>query len=375
MTRHRQGSARATVMLALLACGAGAWWLGAHSRYARTLAAAEPRTVVPRGDLGADEQATVDLFRNTCDSVVYIEPLETVQVRESPFHVATRQYATGTGTGFVWDTAGHVVTNLHVVQGASGALVTLHDGRQFEAQRVSVYADKDIAVLTIDAPADALRPITVGTSADLQVGQSVYAIGNPYGLDYTLTHGIISALEREMESVGGRLITGVIQTDAAINPGNSGGPLLDSAGRLIGINTMIYSESGSSAGLGFAVPVDVVNRVASQLITNGRVVRPGLGVTLGGPNEAKRFGVDGVPVRKVVPGSAAERAGLRAYTRRGGHLEAPGDFILAVNGEAVADAQAVIDHLETLEVGQTVSLRVLREGQEIDVEATLQEIQ
>ncbi len=375
MHRDSPGAARASLLLALLAVAAGGWWLGAHSRYARALSAAEGRTVVPRGDLAADEQSTVELFRRARASVVYIEPLETVQVRESPFHSVARQYAVGTGSGFVWDTAGHVVTNFHVVQGATGARITLHDGSQYEAKRLLSYPAKDLAVLSVDAPADKLQPVALGTSHDLLVGQKVYAIGNPYGLDYSLTHGIISALEREMESASGRLITGVIQTDAAINPGNSGGPLLDSAGRLIGVNSMIYSESGGSAGLGFAVPVDVVNMVVSQLVANGKVVRPGLGITPGGPAEARRFGVEGVPVRQVVPGSAAERAGLRPYVWRGGFLERPGDFILAVDGQPVRDAQTLIARLEELEVGQTVSLRVLREGDEIDVEATLQEIE
>jgi S1-C subfamily serine protease len=369
------GSTRATVLLALLAMGVAAWWLGAHSRTASALASGEPRPVVARGDLPADERATVELFQRTCDSVVYIEPLESVQVRETPWSSVTREYPTGAGSGFVWDTAGHVVTNFHVVQGASGALVTLHDGTQYDAQRVLVYPEKDLAIMTIAAPPESLHPVVVGASHDLLVGQKVYAIGNPYGLDYTLTHGIISALEREMEGAAGRLITGVIQTDAAINPGNSGGPLLDSAGRLIGVNTMIFSESGSSAGLGFAVPVDVVNRVVSQLIANGKVVRPGLGITLGGPAEARRFGVEGVPIRRVAPGSAAERAGLRPYVWRGDHPEQPGDFILAVDGQPVQDAQALVDRLEAMEVGQTVALHLLRDGSEIDVQATLQEIE
>jgi len=375
MHHDSPGSTRASILLAVLALGVGAWWLGAHSRSASALATGQSRPVVARGDLAPDERSTVELFQRTCDSVVYIEPLEAVQVQETPWRSVTRKYATGTGSGFVWDLAGHVVTNFHVVQDASGALVTLHDGSQYDAQRVLVYPEKDLAVMSIDAPPDKLHPVEVGASHDLLVGQRVYAIGNPYGLDYTLTHGIISALEREMESVSGRLITGVIQTDAAINPGNSGGPLLDSAGRLIGVNTMIFSESGSSAGLGFAVPVDVVNKVVSQLIANGKVVRPGLGITLGGPGEARRFGVEGVPIRKVIPGSAADRAGLRPYVWHGEHLERPGDFILAVDGQPVQDAQALIARLEELEVGQTVSLRLLRDGDEIDVDATLQEIE
>ncbi len=369
MDATRAGSVRLSALLLLLAALGGAWWLGAHSRWARALSAAEPRAVTARGDLAADELATIELFKAASDSVAFIEPLESVRV---PFQGTVQQTA-GTGSGFVWDKAGHVVTNFHVVQEASGALVTLHDGSQYEARRVVFYADKDLAVLTIDAPPDKLFPVTLGSSHDLQVGQKAFAIGNPYGLDYSLTHGIISALDREMDSVGGRRITGVIQTDAPINPGNSGGPLLDSAGRLIGVNTMIWSESGSSAGLGFAVPVDEVKRVVTQLIANGRVVRPGLGFKAGGPLEARRFGVRGVPVAEVPPGSSAERAGLRGYRRQGNRLLL-GDVILAIDGRPVADKDELMNLLETMDVGRSVTVRVLREGSEMDVPVTLQSV-
>jgi S1-C subfamily serine protease len=366
-----RGSARVTALLLLLAVVASSWWLGAHSRYASDLVAVEPRLVTPRGDLASDEQATIELFERTCDSVAYIEPLESV---DSPYTNETRQFPTGTGSGFVWDTAGHIVTNFHVVIGATGVLVTLHDGQQFEAQKVATYADKDIAVLTIDAPTGALHPVTLGSSHDLLVGQKVYAIGNPYGLDYTLTHGIISALERDMQGIGGRRISSVIQTDAAINPGNSGGPLLDSAGRLIGMNTMIFSESGSSAGLGFAVPVDTIRDVVTRLIANGHIVRPGLGIDPGNPEESRRFRVDGVPIRAVRDDSAAARAGLLGYTRRQGRI-VPGDFILSVDGTPVPDKDTLMDTLEQKQVGDTVKLRVVRDGQERDVPVTLQEVQ
>jgi len=365
-----RGSTRVSVVLLLLVVSAGAWWLGAHSRYASGLSAAAPRVVTPRGDLAADEQATIELFERTCDSVVYIEPLESVDL---PYSDEVRQYPTGTGSGFVWDTAGHIVTNFHVVMGATGALVTLHDGQQFEAQHVATYADKDVAVLSIDAPADALHPLMLGSSHDLKVGQKAYAIGNPYGLDYTLTHGIISALEREMEGAGGRRISGVIQTDAAVNPGNSGGPLLDSSGRLIGMNTMIFSESGSSAGLGFAVPVDTIRDVVTRLITDGRIVRPGLGIKPGNPEESERFRVDGVPIRSVENDSAAAHAGLRGYSRLQGRT-VPGDIILSVDGTPVPDKDALMDTLELKQVGQTVKLRVVRDGQEREVPVTLQEV-
>ena len=369
--RSSRGAVRPATLLLLLTVIAAATWLASYTRLAQAVSPAEPRTVTPRGDLPPDEQSTIAMFKSTCDSVVYIEPLESVGV---PWSDETRQYPTGTGTGFVWDTAGHVVTNFHVVQGASGALVTLHTGQQFEAKRVLGYPAKDVAVLTIEAPAEVLHPVTVGTSADLQVGQKVYAIGNPYGLDYSLTHGIISALEREMESLAGRTISGVIQTDAAINPGNSGGPLLDSAGRLIGMNTMIYSQSGSSAGLGFAVPVDTIRLVVTQLIANGKVVWPGLGIKTPPSDQMRGPPVEGVPIMQVFPGSAAERAGLTGYTRRNGRL-VPGDVILAVDGTRVHDVDGLRNTLERYAIGQTVKLRVQRDGEEREVPVTLQEVQ
>jgi len=370
MREDREISVRLSTLLLLLVAGLGAWWLGAHSRYARGLAAEEPHVAAPRGDLPPDEQATVDLFLRTCDSVAYIEPLETVN---SPYTLGVHQQPAGTGSGFVWDTAGHIVTNFHVVQGSTGALVTLHDGTQYEAQRLVTYPDKDVAVLTIEAAPDKLHPIVVGSSHDLQVGQKAFAIGNPYGLDYSLSHGIISALDREMDGVGGRRITGVIQTDSAINPGNSGGPLLDSAGRLIGMNTMIFSESGGSAGLGFAVPVDEINRVVTQLIQHGKVVQPGLGIKVGATAYARRIGVDGLPIEDVMPGSTAERAGLRGYSRRG-NRRLLGDIILAVDGKPVSNWDDLVDAVETLEIGRTVSVRILREGKELDVPVVLQQV-
>jgi S1-C subfamily serine protease len=194
-----------------------------------------------------------------------------------------QQVPRGTGTGFVWDASGHIVTNFHVIQGANGAKVTLADQTTFDAELVGAFPDRDLAVLRIEAPKDKLPPIAVGSSRDLMVGQRVYAIGNPFGLDQTLTTGIVSALNREIESFNSRTIRGVIQTDAAINPGNSGGPLLDSAGRLIGVNTQIASPSGASAGIGFAIPVDEVNRIVPRLIRDGRFVRPAIGVSAGPP--------------------------------------------------------------------------------------------
>jgi S1-C subfamily serine protease len=224
---------------------------------------------VPRGELAADEQSTIALYKRCAPSVVHITSLAR---QTNPYTLNVQQIPRGTGSGFVWSKDGFVVTNYHVIQGASGATVTLADGTSHRARLVGAYPDKDLAVLRIDAPAAALYPIDVGTSADLQVGQKVFAIGNPFGLDQTLTTGVISALNREIESVTGRPIRGVVQTDAAINPGNSGGPLLDSYGRLIGVNTAIASPNGASAGIGFAIPVDEVNRVVPELIAKGKAV-------------------------------------------------------------------------------------------------------
>ena len=361
-------------LAALLVSVAALFYLvGARSDLARALAAAEPRAIAARGDLAQDEQAVIALFESNCGSVAYIEPLRNQSYRDGPWSVGVRQVPEGTGSGFVWNTAGHVVTNFHVVKDSDGALVTLHDRTQYKATAVATYPDRDLAVLTIDAPPGALHPIALGTSADLRVGQKVFAIGNPFGLDYTLTHGLVSALGREMEGVAGRTIPGVIQTDAAINPGNSGGPLLDSAGRLVGINTMIYSPAGVSAGIGFAVPVDDVKRVVEQLIANGRVIRPGLGIVPGDPADARRLGVTGVPIARVIEGGSAQAAGLRGLQRRDGRL-ALGDVVVAVDGQPVPDADTLLNRLETLEIGQSVSVRVWRDGQEVDVPVALQEL-
>jgi S1-C subfamily serine protease len=219
-----------------------------------------PRPVAQRGELFEDEKRTIDIFKRSSPSAVHITTIGRPSGR-NPGRIPR-----GTGSGFVWDQEGHIVTNYHVIQGAAAAQVTLADGSDWKARLVGEVPDKDLAVLAIDAPPERLHPIPIGTSHDLLVGQKVFAIGNPFGLDQTLTTGTISALGREIESPSGQAISDVIQTDAAINPGNSGGLLLDSAGRLIGVNTAIQSPSGAFAGVGFAIPVDEVNRVVPQLI-------------------------------------------------------------------------------------------------------------
>ncbi len=237
---------------------------------------AEPRTVAPRGDLAADEQSTIELFQRASPSVVYIT---TLARQRHPWTRNVLQVPKGTGSGFIWDDRGHIVTNWHVLEGASAARVRLSDQSVYNAVLVGGSADHDLAVLKIRAPFRSLVPVPLGTSRDLQVGQKVFAIGNPFGLDQTLTTGIISALNRTLSGVGERPIERMIQTDAAINPGNSGGPLLDSAGRLIGVNTAIYSPSGAYAGIGFAVPVDTVNQVVPRLIANSRYANARFGST------------------------------------------------------------------------------------------------
>ena len=273
-----------------------------------------------RGDLAADERATIELFREASPSVVFITSLARrrgglFRVAEIPRGEGLRA-SSGTRTG-------HVVTNFHVIQGASSARVTLADGSTWAASFVGAAPDRDLAVLRIFPTGRTLKPILVGTSKDLLVGQKVFAIGNPFGLDQSLSTGVVSALGRSIESVTGRQIEGVIQTDAAINPGNSGGPLLDSAGRLIGVNTAIASTSGSSAGIGFAVPVDTVNQVVPQLIQHGRVIRPQLGVTLADDAVAARLGVEGALVLSVSPGTRRGRGGPSRDDAGGGRLAPP----------------------------------------------------
>ena len=244
--------------------------------------ATTPRAVAPRGDLAAYEKTTIEIFDRVSPSVV--EVVGSVDNDTSQF---TGEQSNGeqgggqSGTGFVWDAAGHIVTNNHVVQATRALLVRLSSGEVGKADIVGTAPEYDLAVIHYNGGGKLPPPIAVGSSADLKVGQSAFAIGSPFGLDESMTAGIISALERRLPTSGGREIANVIQTDAAINPGNSGGPLLDSAGRLIGVNTAIYSPSGSNAGIGFAIPVDVVNRIVPQLISNGRVPTPGIGIVAG----------------------------------------------------------------------------------------------
>ena len=332
----------------------------------------EPRAITARGELAADERATIDIFDQASPSVVFISTRQRVRDlwTRNVFSVPR-----GTGSGLVWDDLGHLVTNNHVIKGASEATVRLNDGRSYSAVLIGASPAHDLAVLRISVAFDRPPPVPVGTSGDLKVGQKVFAIGNPFGLDYTLTSGLVSALDRSLEVDDGTTIEHLIQTDAAINPGNSGGPLLDSAGRLIGINTAIYSPSGAYAGIGFAVPVDTVNRVVPQLIARGKYIRPSLGVGVDAdinPVLTKELGVDGVLLLTVEPGSAADAAGLRGTTvDRDGDVIA-GDVIIALDGQAVDSVATLLARLEDHQIGDRVTLRIWRAGRELEVDVFLQ---
>jgi S1-C subfamily serine protease len=332
----------------------------------------EPRTVTPRGELSDEEQSTTALFKAVSGSVVHVT---SVDVRRSRLTLSEHEIPQGAGTGMLWDNQGHVVTNYHVILGGSQADVTLKDNSVWKAKIVGVAEDKDLAVLKIiDAPKDRLRPIAIGRSSDLEVGQKVFAIGNPFGLDQTLTTGVISGLGREIQSVTRRPIRDVIQTDAAINPGNSGGPLLDSSGRVIGINTAIYSPSGAYAGIGFAVPVDTINLIVPELIAHGRVVRPGLGIQVASEAVARQLQIKGVLVGEVTPDSAAHHAGLVGIQRAADGRLVLGDIIVAMEDQKIEDVNDLYRELDKHKVGDTVTLQVVRSGDKRAVEVKLQEL-
>jgi S1-C subfamily serine protease len=354
---------------------AGAAWHGGGLPAAPLLAptpsgpaSAAPRIVTPRGDLAADEKATISLFENASPSVVFITSLA---VQQELFSLNVQEIPQGAGSGFVWDTAGHVVTNFHVIQNSDAARVTLADHSNWPAKTVGVAPEKDIAVLQIQAPASRLRALAIGSSQNLRVGQKVFAIGNPFGFDQTLTTGIISALGREIQSASGAPIRDVVQTDAAINPGNSGGPLLDSAGRVIGINTAIYSPSGASSGIGFAIPVDDVRRAVPDLIAHGRIQRPTLGVELAPESVMRQLGIEGALVFRVQRGSGADRAGMHSTRRDAWGRWTLGDVIVGLDGKPVRSPGDILVALETRKAGDTVKLEVIRDGRKAGATVTL----
>jgi S1-C subfamily serine protease len=333
---------------------------------------AAPRPVTPRGELAADEKATIELFEKSRDSVVFITTKAQVQDFWSRNIFSVPR---GTGSGFIWDESGHVVTNYHVIEDASEATIRLSNGKDYSASLVGTSPTHDIAVLKIHVSQKLSPPLPIGTSHDLKVGQKVYAIGNPFGLDWTLTNGIVSALDRSLTEENNVTVEHLIQTNAAINPGNSGGPLLDSAGRLIGINTAIYSPSGANAGIGFAVPVDTVNRVVPQLILSGKYIRPALGIGID-ENINQRLtgvlGVKGVVILKVPSRSAAAAAGLSGVQVTEDGRIIPGDIITAIEGKPVDSVSKLVARLDDFKVGQSIRLTVNRKGKNVEVAVTLQ---
>ncbi len=320
-------------------------------------------------DLLPTEMQTINLFDKAVPSVVFIT---TSTFRRDYWSRNEQEVPAGSGSGFVWDDKGHIITNYHVVKGASSARVTFADQTSYLAELIGVAPEKDLAVLKIDYDGSELAALPLGISESLRVGQSVYAIGNPFGLDYTLTTGVISALGREINSQSGRPIREVIQTDAAINPGNSGGPLLNSKGQLIGVNTAIYSPSGASAGIGFSIPVDVVKWAVPDLIKHGRIQRPILGVELlTNQQVADRLDLQGALIINVTKGSGADQAGLRGTSRdRNGNIEL-GDIIVGVGDSEVASNNDLILALEKYKVGDLVSIRINRNDQVIELEVEL----
>jgi S1-C subfamily serine protease len=313
-----------------------------------------PRPVVARGNLSEAEQSITALFEQVSPSVVQVVGR---QGGGNPF--SEDSGGVQSGTGFVWDGGGDIVTNNHVVSGTTDVAVRLATGEAVAADIVGTAPNYDLAVVRLRNSQAIPKPVAIGSSADLKVGQFAFAIGNPFGLDQTLTFGVISALHRRLPTSSGHQIANVIQTDAAVNPGNSGGPLLDSSARVVGVNTAIISPSGSNAGIGFAIPIDIVNRVVPQLIRDGRVPTPGIGIVAVSEQTATRLGVDGIPILRTLPGSPAERAGLRGVDRRTGTL---GDIIVSANDKPVQRLSDLTGELDEAGIGHTVKLGIVRDN-------------
>lgn len=332
----------------------------------------KPRPVTPApAELGPDERATTAVFERATKSVVFIA---NTAIQRDFWSLDIMEVPQGSGSGFIWNRQGHIVTNFHVIYGANSIKVTLADRTEYQAKVVGADPDHDLAVLQIQVPDGQLEPLAIGSSHDLRVGQKVLAIGNPFGLDHTLTTGVVSALGRTIKSMSNRTIEGVIQTDAAINPGNSGGPLLDSAGRLIGVNTQIVSPSGAYAGIGFAVPVDTVNRIVPELIKHGKLIRPGLGVSLVPDSMARRWGINGLIIGKVTRGGPADRAGLKGARETATGRIQLGDVIVSVAGKPVTTVDDLMDVMEEHKVGDQVSVEILRGKRQEKVVVTLQAV-
>ena len=369
---HNWGSLLLAVMIGV---GVGAMafaWLNPPVRF-RTDAndpTVQPRPSNPITGPDAEEQQALAVFDAARESVVNVDTVLKVRNR---LDMQVQEQQAGTGSGFVWDTDGRVVTNFHVVRQAIANGLTIRvvmaDRTSYEARIVGYAPDYDLAVLQIPAPKDKLKPITLGRSAELQVGRKAFAIGNPFGLSLSMTKGVISAVDREIESPGQKPITGAIQTDAPINPGNSGGPLLDKDGRLIGVNTSIATPSGGNVGIGFAIPVDTVNPVVTELIQRGRIQQPDLGLKLVDERRIRRAGyANGVMVESVEPDGPAAKAGLRGLTANANTREVlPGDLIVAVNGAPIRGTLEFVRKVATLTVGQTVTLTVERDEKPLEL--------
>src|SRR5690554_3796314 len=315
-----------------------------------------------------DERNTIQVFEQSRPSVVFVTNQQLVR---DPRSLTLLEVPRGSGTGFVWDDKGTIVTNFHVVEGARKIMITLQDQSTWPAEVVGLAPERDLAVLKISAPKKRLQPLPLGDSSKLSVGRKVLAIGNPFGLDATLTTGVVSALGREIQSPTQRTITNVIQTDAAINPGNSGGPLLNSEGKLVGVNTMIYSPSGASAGIGFAIPVNTVKEVVPQLIEHGRIVRPVIGVVLGHEHWAHQSRVQGVPILRVQPGSPAAKAGLEGAARTVSGQIVLGDVIVGINKHVTTNQDQLMSVLEQHKAGDKVEIHLVRRGKLIKRQLTL----
>jgi S1-C subfamily serine protease len=356
----------AVVLLAV--AGALVYTVVQMRQQARGVVVSDPRPVVINDKLGADETATIEVFKRTAPSVVHIT---SIVARRDRMSLDVTEIPQGTGSGFIWDTAGHVVTNSHVMAGTDLAQVTLEDGSTYAGKVVGREAAKDLTVLKIDAPPSKLRAISMGSSSNLQVGQKVLAIGNPFGFDHSLTTGVISGLEREIKSASDRTIFGVIQTDASINPGNSGGPLLDGGGNLIGINTAIYSPSGANAGIGFAVPADTINSIVPELIKYGKVKRPGLGINIMKMAKQGSRTIDGVLIRDVMPGSPADLAGLVGMAMTPDGRLVVGDTIVAVDGTDIHSLSDLYKVLDAHRVGDTIDVTVQRDQTRRTIKITL----
>ncbi len=365
LRRGEAGQGLLTLLVVVMAL-----WIGLSQlrTWTRSQVSAEPRTVTPRGDLTDIEETTISIFEAASPSVVYVT---SESLRRNRFTMDVYSVPRGSGTGFIWDDQGHIVTNYHVIQQASRLIVTLSDQESVEAELVGFSRAHDLAVLRVDPALLEAGPIPLGSSADLKVGQSVFAIGNPFGLDQSLTTGVISALQRDIVSPDGTTLYNMIQTDAAINPGNSGGPLLDSGGRLIGVTSAIAGQTGNNVGIGFAVPADDVNSVVPRIIERTRRPPPQIGVVLNSTFPASQ-GIPGLMIRYVMPDSPADRAGLRGVQVIGGR-NVVGDIILGIDGKATPTFEQFQDILLEYDAGDTITLDVLRGASREKIEITLEE--